>query len=190
MSDESTTQQVQGFCEGEMTRGDWSEFHINIGRQYPVKLATKREEVKQAARAAGNQQAVWTYNETQGNPNPHRPGEFFKNRYLEAVEVGGQVTIAPQQSGAAPGGPPPSTRPAETNRSIERQTIVKAMVPIFGAVKNDGTLLFPDPNYWWGMLYKLDDFMVNGRPAEVPEQVDESTYVPTAPVEDDDSIPF
>lgn len=125
----SETKQIKGFCQGEVPNGDWSEFHINIGRQYPVKLSTKQDDVKALARAAGRNDAVWTFSESDGNPNPHKPGTFFKNRWLSKVEVGGVLdpTLSPQPSG----GSAPAVS-GDERVSIERQTIIKAVVPLVG----------------------------------------------------------
>ena len=135
---------VVGTMTGEMQRNEWSEFHIDKGTQYPVKLATKKEEIKAQARALYGKIGTFTYTEADGNPNPHRPGEFYKNRYLVSAIEGAQQQIpqaaAPAPAGAAPA-PPSATQSAspaplkdfaEERRSIERQTIVKAVLPLYG----------------------------------------------------------
>lgn len=194
MSDEAIGQ-VEGFCEGVMERGDWAEFHINIGRQYPVKLSTKKEDVKIMARMAGQSPAVWTYNESQGNPNPHKPGEFFKNRYLNNVEVGGQLNPAYAQQQAAAGQTTIANAPAGTgvqapqipgarDRSIERQVIVKSAMYLYptDTIKTDED--------WFALINKIDAFMVQVPEASAPAA--EKTTEPEAavPVDDDSDIPF
>jgi hypothetical protein len=192
MSDEVTTHQIQGVCEGVMMKGDWQEFHIGIGKQYPVKLSTKQDDIKALAAAAGANVAIWTYTERQGGPNPHRPGEFFKNRYLSNVEVGGTLDPAlaaqqtiPSTSTATGGGAhhPPSPEGREV--SIERQTIVKAVLA--------SDWKFTDEDQLFVLLDRLDDWMARERPkAEATEKPAEERPAETAPpaVDPDDDIPF
>lgn len=133
--------QAQGACVAITERGEWDEFSVNVGRQYPVKLSTKQPDIKAKARAAGASMAVWSFTESQGNPNPHKPGQFFINRYLSDVVVGGVLTTpatpavpvtTTQVGGAVPvttAGQPTVQMPEsdqERRSSIERQSIVKA----------------------------------------------------------------
>lgn len=177
---ESETHQIQGVCDGFMQRGDWQEFHINIGRQYPVKLATKQPNIKEAATAAGQQQAVWTYNETQGKENPHRPGEFFKNRYLNKVEVGGTLSpeAAAKQNG---GGKTTGVSTDSERRSIERQTIVKAAISLYpdGLVKTDAE--------WFTLLTAIAAFVAQAPPPVTATPAEDPNPQPENP---DDDIPF
>jgi hypothetical protein len=87
---------IFGQCEAISPPNEqgWVTFSINIGKQYPVKLSTKVPAVIEQGRAAGMQASTWHYKESQGNPNPHKPGEFYKNRFFESVEVGVQNTEA------------------------------------------------------------------------------------------------
>lgn len=92
----SETKTVIGTLAGIMEKsGEWRQIHVAVpGKQYPVKMDTKREELIVLARAAGENVMEWTYTESDsGNPNPHRPGENFINRYFEGV--------APVQAGAS-----------------------------------------------------------------------------------------
>lgn len=66
--------------------GGWTQFVIDVGRQYPLKLDTKIPAVVEACRAFGEGTGVWHYNESPGNPNPNKPGTFYPNRYLSKVE--------------------------------------------------------------------------------------------------------
>lgn len=191
MSDEVTTHQIEGVCEGTMMRGDWSEFHIGIGKQYPVKLSTKQDDIKAQALAAGTQKAVWTYTEREGGPNPHRPGENFKNRYLSKVEVGGTLdpALAAQQTlpiaGATRAGSAPNPEGRET--SIERQVIVKAAIGLYPAA------LVESDDDWFALLNRLDEWMAHERPKpDVGEKAaGEEKPAEAAPtVDPDDDIPF
>ena len=168
--------QVQGVCEGVMLKGDWHEFHINVGRQYPVKLSTKQPDVIELASAAGQQEAVWTYKETEGGPNPHRPGENFKNRYLSRVEVGGTLTQQPQQQMTVTAG----GKSSDERQSIERHTVVKAAIPTYMGARQfteDELFAFMDRTAAW----------IKGSPAvQTPQDAPQ-----TPPPDDDDSgIPF
>lgn len=201
MSDDGVVRQVQGVCEGVMERNGWCEFHINVGRQYPVKLSTKKDEIITIARLAGAQQAVWTFSEHQGGPNPHKPGEFFKNRYLSNVVVGGaldpalagnqpgqtSMTIAPP--GASGGAGHPSSEGREA--SIERQTIVKAAISVFpnGAITTE--------DQWFALLVRLDTWMAAPRgAAPAPGGTLQADNPPphgdgdVSPFPADDDIPF
>ena len=191
-SNEVTTHQVQGVCEVMQMRGDWVEYHVEIGRQFPVKLSTKQPAVKDAAQAAVNAkaQAVWTYSERQGNPNPHRPGEFFKKRYLESVVIGGTLDPAlaeQQQTHQDEAAGAPQTRTFSTDErgvSIERQVIVKALAPLFALADADEERLF-------ALADRLDDWMgrVRAKPPEEPTEKNEPVNDGQRQDETDD-IPF
>jgi hypothetical protein len=191
MSDEVTTHQIKGFCDGVMMKGDWQEYHVNIGKTYPVKLSTKQDDVKAIASAAGTQEAVWTYRERQGGPNPHRPGEFFKNRYLSKVEVGGVLdpALAGQTGGSnAPsgGGISAGSMPSSEGRerSIERQVLVKEVLPHLAT--------FKDQDEMFALLDRLDEWMGRERPTKaVGDEVALGQQAPSdAPVDPDSDIPF
>lgn len=196
---ESTRIQAVGKCTGEMVKqNDWSEFHIDIGRQYPIKLETKLPSLKDEARAQiGVDGVVWTYDESDGAPNPNRPGTFYKNRRLHSV--GGQIdaNLAPKAAagGSQPGPTPPPSGGAR-DESIERQVIVKAVLPLLGSES------IPDWAAAMKAIQELDEFM--GKPRVKPEQNkngEGQTEVPPAPkpttvpapaggYENPDDIPF
>lgn len=195
MSDDVTTHQIQGVCGGVMMKGEWQEYHVDIGKQYPVKLSTKHDDIKALAAAAGTEMAVWTYTEKQGGPNPHRPGEFFKNRYLSNVEVGGtldpalagQQTIsdAPAGGGVSRGGMP---SPEGREISIERQVLVKSAIGLLADK--------PIPvDEWFALMDRLDDWMARDRTKKEATEKDgkeesAATSAPAGSAPDDDDIPF
>lgn len=87
MSDAATKTAV-GTLAGIMEKtGGWHEIHVSLpGKEYPLKVSTKKQELVELARAAGEEVMEWTYTERDsGNPNPHRPGENYINRYFEGV---------------------------------------------------------------------------------------------------------
>lgn len=151
----SETQQISGICSEVSERGEWVTFHIDIGKQYPVKLSTKKEELVQLGRAASKEggEFIWTYTETEGAENPHT-GKPYINRYLEAV--------APRDGGEQPPADPSNvvtskgtlrtpaasaTQPASRDeraqaeavrqRLITRQTCIKAAAELLRL--KDGT---------------------------------------------------
>lgn len=87
---------IQGAVQKIEETSGWTHFFINVGRDYPVKLSTKKEDLIAAARAISSSGEVgsWKYQLSLGGENPHRPGTRYKNRRLEAVKPGrhGEVT--------------------------------------------------------------------------------------------------
>ena len=176
MSDEGTTVQKQGeIVAVQPTKTGWTEIHIQEqGKQYPYKASTKIEAIIEQAQAALFKEAVLTAKEVDsGNPNPNRPGHNYINRTAMKVEVGGTISApAASASGQASrnGG---GSRSGSTDRSIERQVILKEMVQHYPGLKDGLT-----PDAWWSLMGFLDDFMVNGVGGSVPV------------VAPDDDIPF
>lgn len=134
---------VTGVCNEISERSGWQTFHIDKGTQYPVKLATKKDEVIAAARAAGGQLAVWTYTEVESDRINEHTNKPYVNRYLESVETGG----------TAPSSPPPASEawpseaaailhpapthaplpPGDKDRAITRMAVLKAAAEIVAA---------------------------------------------------------
>jgi hypothetical protein len=91
--------------------GGWHEIHVNLpGKQYPLKVSTKKQELVELARAAGENVMEWTYTEQDsGRENPNRPGTNYVNRYFEGVAPvsenapNANPTPRPTQSGAGEG---------------------------------------------------------------------------------------
>jgi hypothetical protein len=88
---EATVRTITGKCAEISERGDWTTFHVDVGTQYPVKLSTKLAPLVELGRAASKDGGVfdWTFKESQGAENPHKPGTHYTNRYLDAVESAG-----------------------------------------------------------------------------------------------------
>lgn len=80
----------------------WFEVQVSIpGKNYPVKLATKKSELIDAVRAIGTGVGTFSFNETESeriNPNTQKP---YINRYLEGVEAGGTPAAATTAGGSA-----------------------------------------------------------------------------------------
>lgn len=102
---EGETKTVTGRCAEISERGEWTTFHVDVGRQYPVKLSTKLDPMIELGRAASKDggEFDWTFTESQGGENPHKPGTYYTNRYLSGVEPAGSVaTPAAAASNGAP----------------------------------------------------------------------------------------
>lgn len=139
----SETLTIVGVC-GETQRkpgSEWVNFAIQVpGKDYPVRLSTKKEDLIRQAEAIGDAVATWTYTEHESeniNPKNNRP---YMNRYLEGVEAGAQS--APPASTSGDSSAPATQAPAQTGahealsagdreRSIVRQTSIKAVAVLF-----------------------------------------------------------
>ena len=192
MSDEVVTRQVEGTLAGVNFGSEgWKEYAIDVGRQYPVKLSTKQPDVQQAAEAAHGQKAVWTFTERDGNPNPHKPGTYYKNRYLGSVTVGGTLdpALAGQTASSnAPtgGGNQGGSMPTEGREvSIERQTLVKAVLALVSDFE------FKDEDGLFKFLDRLDDWMGRTRGGQ-PAAADAlpAQGLPAGDEDPNDDIPF
>ena len=89
---EAVTKTITGRCEEVSEKNGWTAFAIDVGTQYPVRLSTKLDPLIELGRAASKDGGTfdWTYKESQGGENPHKPGTFYTNRYLEAVAAAGE----------------------------------------------------------------------------------------------------
>ncbi len=162
MSDDPVKVQYEGVCEEISEKNGWTTFAISVeGNNYPVRLSSKLPALIEQGRAAGQQKAVWTAKESQGNENPNKPGTHYTNRYLDGVEVGG--TVAAGASGSATGGAKTQTVDS-TRASIERQVIVKEMVQHYPGITN---VVFT-VDQWWGLVGELEEFLANGVPKVAP----------------------
>ena len=100
MSDDALT--VVGTNGGITEKANgWFEVAVAIpGKQYPVKLSTKKSEIVDAVRELGaGEVGTFSYKETESDRiNPHTEKPYI-NRYLEGVEKGGTVSTASGSSG-------------------------------------------------------------------------------------------
>ena len=138
MSDEAVKVQYEGVCEEISEKNGWTSFAIAVdGNNYPVRLSTKLPALIEQGRAAGQSRAVWTAKESDGAENPNKPGTRYRNRYLEAVEVGGTVTENPpaaNASGQASRNAESSGRAplasGDKDRAITRMAVLKAAAEV------------------------------------------------------------
>jgi len=125
----SETKQVTGICTAVTERNGWTEFEIDHGGQYTTKLSTKLQPLIELGRAAGSELAVWTYKQSDGNPNVHKPGTFHQNRYLEKVEVGGTA-----EQPAANASPTTAHKPliaGDKDRAITRMAVLRTTAGLY-----------------------------------------------------------
>lgn len=86
----SDMKQVIGTLVGiEEKPSGWFEVKVAMpGKDYPVRLDTKRENLIEDARATRGQVATWTFKESESDKINERSGKPYVNRYFEAVELG------------------------------------------------------------------------------------------------------
>jgi hypothetical protein len=92
-------QQVVGQVTAlEPRQAGWVAVHIHApGKQYPIKLSTKKAELLQAAQQLIGQVVTAGYTESQSeNINPNS-GQPYINRYLEAITMGQVDLVGPTQ---------------------------------------------------------------------------------------------
>jgi hypothetical protein len=185
VSDDAVKKQIEGVCTEISEKNDWVTFHIDVGRQYPVRLATKIEALVKAGREAKSNKAVWTFSESQGGENPNKPGTHYINRRLEKVEVGGALDPAVAGSSSSGGG---HVRSPDDRHSIERQTIVKAALPLYQRK-------FESDDDFFAFAEKLAKFVAStpqAAPAAAapPPAAETSGGDPAWPDTDPNDIPF
>lgn len=93
----------------EPRTGGWMRFSVlEPGKQYPVKVDTKKPEIiSQAMALIGQQVSVQINCSDSGNPNPNSPGNNFINRYLNQIGPAGSIAgpAAPAQQAVDPNDP-------------------------------------------------------------------------------------
>jgi hypothetical protein len=136
----SETKQIVGQCHEVSEKNGWTTFAVSIvGKQYPVKLSTKKDEIVAAARAVGTQVATWTFTETESDQtNPHT-GSPYVNRYLNTVVAG----ASPAAGEPAPTQPRSSSEAAhepmlngDKDRVITRLAVLKAAAQLYSGTGN------------------------------------------------------
>jgi hypothetical protein len=189
---------VVGRCKEITEKSGWTQFSIDVGTKYPVRISTKLPDLIAEGRAVGENEAIWKYKESQGNENQNKPGTYYTNRYFSGVEL---VTdenreLAEQVNASHPvaasgGGGRSASRDPDERGSIERQTIVKAAMPLYppGLIKTDAEFV--------ALLGRLATF-VAGTPTlgvvstgtATSEEVVDRPPDDDVPAHSDDDIPF
>jgi hypothetical protein len=138
MSD-TETKQIVGVCEEISEKNGWTAFAINVGSTYPVRLSTKLPALIEQGRAVGQQQAVWTFKESQGGENPNKPGTYYTNRYFDGVttdmEAHDSVAANNTPSRNAPAAQTHAPLPAgDKDRAITRMAVLKAAAEVCASI--------------------------------------------------------
>ena len=147
---------IVGTCASiiEKTSG-WYEFEIMApGKQYPVRLATKKQELVELARAAHSDTMTWTYNETESDKINEHTGRPFVNRYLEGVEAGAAVP-------AGVSSPEPHHEPmhfADKDRAITRMACLKAAAQVYAGLGVEEARGTPDLDAGLTVMKSADRF--------------------------------
>jgi hypothetical protein len=146
-SENHATQTIVGTCSGITEKpSGWTEFAIMApGKQYPMKLSTKLPALIEQGRAVGDAVATWSYKEQEGAENPNRPGTHYMNRYFEGVELGAVATQPSGGSVPAQSGHYEALPAGDRERSIVRQTSIKAACDLYMG-RGEGVTGLEDPN--------------------------------------------
>jgi hypothetical protein len=162
----------------------WFEVQVAVpGKQYPVKLATKKSELIDAVRGVGAAVATFSYKETESeniNPNTNKP---YINRYLEGVEAGG----TPAPAGGT-GHKEDVDWDAKERRDYRSRSWAHTISAFSHTIKpdEDPALVFARLRTFQNAIYKdIVRELDADAPAAAPKQqtIDE-------PPRDDDDIPF
>jgi len=129
------SESIVGTCQGITEKpSGWFEVEIMVpGKQYPLRLATKKQELVELARAAHTDAMTWSYNEVESDKINEHTGKPYVNRYLEGVEF----------AAAAPAAPEAHHEPihfADKDRAITRMACLKAAAALVagaGVVHDD-----------------------------------------------------
>lgn len=127
---------ITGSCTEISEKNGWTAFAVDVGRQYPVKLSTKKDEVIAAGRAAGTALATWTYTEVESDKLNEHTGKPYVNRYLESVDTGDAALIphpTPQVAPSAPTHAP--LPPGDKDRAITRMAVLKAAATVGASIE-------------------------------------------------------
>lgn len=124
MSDRVVVGTVTGF---EQRQGGWRRYSISEpGRQYPVKADTKKPEIiaqVDAYMATQSMVAVQINEADSGNPNPHKPGTNYINRYLNAIAIAAPGQTSEAQTVNALGTAAAATAPVNGQPQVGTQMV-------------------------------------------------------------------
>lgn len=197
MSDDSVQATVVGTNGGITERSNgWFEVAVAVpGKQYPVKLSTKKTEIIDAVRALGQGVVgTFSYTEMESDRINERTNKPFINRYLDGVVAGGTPATTPTASGS--GGSTQMTNEdwnAKERRDFRSRSwahTISAMHHTI-AVDEDPALVFARLKQLQVAIYRD---IVRELDGEQPAGGDQQTTIPTAdterPPDYDDDIPF
>lgn len=189
MSDEAVRKQAKGVCNEISEKNGWTTFHVDVGRTYPLRLQTKIEKLIEQGRAAKQNEAIWSFDESQGAENPSKPGTHYINRRFAGVEVGGELDPALASASAPASSGTGHVRSEDERASIELQTVVKAATKMYARE-------FKDDDDFFQFMARLAQFVARKPPPPPPQPKPPATENP-APVDntsdggdDESDIPF
>jgi len=144
---------IVGTCASIIKKtSGWYEFEIMApGKQYPVRLATKKQELVELARAAHSDTMTWTYNETESDKVNEHTGKPFLNRYLEGVDFADQPEAKPE----------PHHEPmhfADKDRAITRMACLKAAAQVYTGLGVEEARGTPDLDAGLTVMKSADRF--------------------------------
>ena len=206
MSDESAVLTVVGKNDGikEKAQG-WHEVEVSVpGKNYPVRLATKRTALIDALRATIGQVATFTYTETDSNRTNPNTGNPYKNRYLESVEAGAQAPQGGGTAGGSSGGDDQRMSKEEWRDKDRRDFRSRAWAQTISAyahtikAEDDAVSTFQRLKPFQEMIYKDIVQEMAERPAAPPAQPQQEPLQPSGDHDgyesgdypSDDDIPF
>lgn len=108
------SESVVGTLEGIIEKPNgWFEIQVAMpGKQYPLRLGTKKQEYVELARAAGTNVMAWAYTEQESEKINEHTGKPYVNRYFEGV--------APVGSEGAETASPATGAPARTSDAMSK----------------------------------------------------------------------
>lgn len=207
MSDMLTVVGTNGGIEEKPT--GWFVVSVLVpGKQYPVKLETKRTALIDAVRSTQGGVSTFTYTEKESDRINERTQRPYTNRYLEAVELGGQTQLPTGNTGsggaAAPAGG--NSEPVDWDAKERRDYRSRAWAQTISAFAH--TIRADEPpdavfGRLWGfqkMVYQdivrdlAEDHPSQQRAAAPAQQAQQAQpqydEAPPPPYEDPDDIPF
>ena len=185
MSDELTVVGTNGGIT-EKANG-WFEVAVAIpGKQYPVKLSTKKSEIVDSVRALGGEIATFTYTETESDKiNPHTEKPYI-NRYLQGAVTGG--VVAPTASGSKGGaGQTDVDWDSKERRDFRSRAWAHTLGAFQHTIKTD-----EDPMLVFARLQGFQQAVYKDIVQELATPVQQTLPAanPDEPPHDDDDIPF
>ncbi len=178
-----STETIRGVCESVEIKSGWHKFNINIGKNFPVALSTKKESLIAQAQAVGERQCDWVFTPKESDKINEHTQKPYVNRWLEEVhEVEFEVT-SPATHAKHVAVKAAAVAADPTRGSIERQTIVKAALPLYP----DG--LLKTEQQFFALLSKLEEFCAGSvTVATLDEAIVAAAGV--GEIISDDDIPF
>lgn len=200
MSDLLTVVGKNGGIEEKAT--GWFEVKVMVpGKEYPVKLATKRSSLIDEVRALGTEVGTFHYKETESDRINERTQKPFINRYLEQVEQGATAAASAVTAGGSRDNVDWDAKDRRDFRSRAWAITISAFV---GTIKpdEDPVLVYNRLRPFQRLLYtdivqELEPNNPNREHQQQPEAQPQQQQLETPPADEpphyehgDDDIPF